>query len=455
MKAHRLAAVLLTAAAALAQWSEPVNVSRIQPGTRAWHPSLTVDSAGTLHASWSLTVTDPFDWIEYACKPAGVDTWTLPVHVSRDTFPLRGSVVVIGPGHVPHIVWQSEAEPGHIYITRKDGDTWTIPERLTSWNRWGSGIKATADRAGRIHVVWHDVTFDYIWYASYDESGWHGPEPVAYDTTPWALFLPDVAADRNGRPHTVFVRRESLAYSYRSDTGWSEPSLVPTLLDRPRWHRVTLDTLDRLHVVSLEYDYQVSHSFWTGDSWSTPVRLDSVEGYDPSVCCDSWNQVHVFFGDEGIGMREKVWWRNRWQQALLVDTHPGWSEPMAERNKLHLLWTKSRGAANYWSVWYSWRPLEPPAVGDRLDGPQLEVTLLCQNPVTPNSAIVVTAVAQGPVVLSVLDATGRVVRRPESIVARPDGMRIRPYGLLPRAGVYFVQIEAKQMAKIVKVVRVN
>lgn len=453
MKVRYLVAVLLASSAAVAQWSEPVNVSKTAPDRCTFSPSLAVDSAGTLHASWCLTLANDFDWIDYSCKPAGIDTWTTPMHASRDSFPFRRCVITIGPGGVPHIIWDSETEAGHIYITHKDGDTWTIPERLTTWNRWESCLRAAADRFGRIHAVWHDLTFDYIWYASYDESGWHGPEAVVYDTTPYALAFPNVAADRSGRPHIIYCWRDSVVYSFRTDTGWTVPVVVPTLHGYSRGAIITLDTSDQPHAVCHEYGYEVSHCYWTGDSWSAPVRLDSVGGYFPSVCCDSWNQVHVFFGDEGVGMRERVWHVERWTESALVDTWPGWGEPAAERTKLHLLWGKANPYGK--DVWYSSRPLGPPAIEEPGTPKSFGLSAQSQNPIVDASKTRLFLDQRVDVSIEVFDSIGRKVLRKELGWLGPGYIVLEPGRLMPTPGVYYLIVRLGASHRVTRVVRID
>jgi hypothetical protein len=441
--------LLLLVSVAEAQWSQPV---RITPGTYdATDPALTVDTAGMLHASWSLQIFNPplFDWVDYICKPAGVDTWMPAVHVSRDSYPLRVSAIAIGPGGVPHIVWISEAEPGYLYITHRQGDTWTIPERLAGWQRWGSQVKAAADRQGTIHVVWGDLTYDYIWYARYDEHGWAGPEAVAFDTTPYAFYAPDVAVDRAGRPHIVYCWGYSIVYSFRTDSGWTEPVPVPTLTGRGDWGRIALDTCDRPHVTCDE-PRQVSYTYWTGDSWAAPVRLDSIEGYGPLICCDSWNRIHIVFGEESIGVRERVFHAGRWVEDALVDTWPCLEGAVvAARTRLHLLWRK----AYMGRVWYSWRPLSPPGVSGEPPVPGLEVVLRCPNPVLPGSELVLAVPGPERVVIRLYDVAGRLVGPVPEARAATRRLSIKPYGLLPKAGVYYCQIEAGKSRLVLKLVR--
>lgn len=331
-----VAAGLLAAAVmspAFAQWSAPMNGTRCEPNTSAWYPSLTVDSVGTAHASWSHTMSDMTDWIEYACKPEGVDTWTRPVRVSRRSFALTGSVVVIGPGGVPHVVWQSEAQAGFLYVSHKDGDTWTMPQRHEGWNGAGSGMRAEADRFHRIHLTWSDIGNYWIMYSLYDSSGWNAPETVLLDTSPYRFSDPDVAPDRMGWPHIACGRSTvegyPAVYTRRDQSGWSSVDTLPFWGGPPYsdYTRIAVDSLGEPCVV-WEYSrpFHAIACSGNGDTWAQPERLDSLSGYMPVVCVDSWNAVHVVFADNPSGLRERVSYRGRWREDFVVDSFAGWAE---------------------------------------------------------------------------------------------------------------------------------
>jgi hypothetical protein len=447
-----LAGLAVAAVPVSGQWSEPVNVSRIGSGRQTWYQGIAVDSFGTVHACWSHIMENDYDWIEYACKPAGVDTWTIPVHVSRDAFPYRGCVIAIGPGHVPHIVWQSDYEPGHIYISHKDDDTWTIPERLTSWNRSGRWIRAAGDSFGRIHIVWNDAGgARVIWYARYEASGWSRPETVVASADTFRISGASVAADRQGHAHlsasVYWPDTFPPVYIRQTLTGWTSPEFLPRASGGlPDMTRIAVDSLDHPHFVWSE-GFRVYCSSRRGDSWTLPVALDtSPPSGDPAIAIDPWGQLHVVFPNAWYGgLVERVGWRGRWCEPVMVASDGTVAEVTADPHRLHALWHRT-------DIWHSTRILEPPGIG-------LKTSLtICasqagQNPVTWMTALAFELTKPARAMVSIFDASGRRLALIDMGRLDIGKHRFRPYPHLPSPGVFVCRVWADGGAMSFRLVR--
>ena len=133
----------------LAQWSPLQNISRCPQDYGAVAMSLAIDSFHTLHACWThRTDENDDDWIEYACRPAGVDTWTIPVRINTHVMYYVGSVVVIGPGHVPYVIWRSGTDSDYTYVSHRSGDTW-ITEHQPGWCGFAQALRVSPLRRFR------------------------------------------------------------------------------------------------------------------------------------------------------------------------------------------------------------------------------------------------------------------------------------------------------------------
>jgi len=468
MKLNRvveIAAVISLAASAsrsFAQWSEPVNVSRLTSGVVAWYPSLAIDSFGTLHASWSHRMSNDADWIEYSCKPAGVDTWTLPVRVSRDSFPYRVSAVAVGAGHKPHVVWQSDVQAGHLYIAHKDGDTWTIPKRLEAWNGNGTWLRAEADRFGRIHVVWNSVDNNHIWYACYQDTSWVVLDSIVNDTNPYALGGPDVVAGRDGFPRVVYRwtryqpnARYYVTYVRQTQAGWTPPETLPKAFwdGDPRGARIALDTADQPQVVWSEVRWPNTwaiHLGWTSDSWNRPFRLDTTKGYAPALCVDPRNQTHVVFADD-FSFFERVREPDGWGPFWLIDTMSGQGEVVADSQRVHLLWRMATPGGP--DVYYSSRRWAT-GIQECDAGQMKDLTAISgPNPVDSRTTIVYELRQAELVRIDILDSVGRLLATPV-LAEMPAGRYLfRPYQHLPGRGVYFCRITYGGSEKAVKLIK--
>ena len=432
-----------------AQWSAPVQVSRTSDGT--CYPSLTVDSEQTLHATWTRGLPNYVDLIEYSCKPVGVDTWTIPVTVTRDSVGLRISIIVMGPGHQPHIFWGSEAVQGHVYVCHRSGDTWTIPKRLEAWNGTCTWPQACADRQGRIHAVWQMTDAHSVWYVRYEDTAWVALERIVSDTVE-TIGTPAVAADGDGFAHVVYAANDTTGagYLHQTGTGWTSPVYLPSYYHSyGEGPRIALDTLEWPEVVWKEGGRYAVYCGWTGDSWGPPERLDSAEGDIPTVCVDSWNQVHVFFGEDRIGMRERVRHQGRWVASLLVDPHPGRGEPVVSRNRLSLLWEMANQPN---PEWYSYRDLAPPGIDASEAQMPVEMPPAAPNPIDQGSAVEFMLSTPASATIDVFDSAGRLVNHLDLGLLEAGKHAFRPYPHLPCPGVYFCHIKTGFAVKVVKVV---
>jgi hypothetical protein len=444
---------------ALTQWSVPQNVSRLTTGVVAWYPSLTIDSLGTLHASWSHRMSNDCDWIEYSCKPVGIDTWTTPVRVSRDSFVYRESVVLIAPGNVPFVAWMSGAEAGHFYFARKSGDTWTIPLRVETWNSAGSGLRGKADNAGRIHAVWHDLTTpSHIWHAMYVDTNWTTPEPVAAETSHINYVVgPDVACDRQGNAHIAYSDgvHDSTGYVVQTSGGWTAPEYLPNpLADLPIRQRIALDTAGCSHVVWTIGHYVPTYCGQFGDSWGQPEPLDSPgSSLQPAVCVDRWNRVHVFYSDNSTGFIERVRQQGSWEQPVFVDTVAGMGEALASGDRLYLLWNKTD--PYYRDVWFASEPLTPPGVEESPGSSPAALRGIEAVATQVGSDLTFSLSRESRVRLDVLDSAGRRIAALDIGLLAKGRHTVNLTRSLSASGVCFCRIIAEGRVSEVKLVKVN
>jgi hypothetical protein len=445
--------LLLCGCVAAGEWSTPVDITRRMVGWASWYPSIAVDSFRTLHAAWSTHLADHYDFQMYSCKPANADTWSIPVRVSRDSCFYRGSVIAIGPGHVPYIVWQSDETAGHLYITHKSGDTWTVPEHLPGWNYMGTGIRGTSDRFDRVHITWTGTSAGQVFYARYDASGWSEPETVV-DHAIHAPTDPDIAADRQGICHIVFCTlADTVGYVHQTPTGWSEPErLYSGIFGGGYTPRVRTDTLDQPQIVWWDY-WHSTYCGRQGDSWTIPRWPDTIRGAPPALCVDKWNRVHEFFGDgtysRYLGMREAVWHQGHCIETDPVDTALGTSEVLAERNRVHMLWSP-----HSWLVLYRYRDMDPPGVEEG-EPVVVESGSTVLNPSTSSTRIQYDLSQPARVEITVVNTVGRCVWRSSIWLAGPGRHYFFPFSTLPDSGIYYCRIRVGKSAKVVKLVRVN
>ena len=451
-------ATTVLCASGLAQWSPLQNISRDTTGN-VKAQSLAIDSFHTLHACWTHQM-DGYedDWIEYSCKPANVDTWTIPVRINPHLMYFLGSVVAIGPSQVPYVIWRSQTDSDFTYVSQRSGDTW-ITVHQPGWCGFAQALRAATDRLGRLHLTWGDYG-RAIWYARLEASGWTRPETAACFQT-HGVGYSDIAADRQGYAHIVYETfHDTAGYVHQTPTGWSAPEGLSSGTDGGgRNPRVCVDTLDEPQVAW--FDYMITtFSGKQGGVWSPPVRLDSPlvkGGFQPSLCVDRWNQVHVFFGDDdenghSFGMRERVKCGWRWTEDREIDTIAGWAEVVADGTRLHLL--HRRQVFDNAHVWYSYRDMDPPAV-EEINVAHASAGPRVSDLATPLTEIPYILNQPGKIQITILDCAGRRTWTSDTQVKGPGCYTFLPYSHLPGSGVFYCRITAGSSGRIVKLVRID
>ena len=137
---------------------------------------------------------------------------------------------------------------------------------------------------------------------------------------PGELGWSDLAVDRDDHLHAVWMDwwTYGIGYSRNDGTGWSEPVRLPDPAPQGQScdPRIACDALGRPHVVWEERwgGYWVYYSTLVGDTWTQPVRVDTLPGLRPVLCCDETSRLHV------VWRRSGLWHRAR--------AGSGWTEPV-------------------------------------------------------------------------------------------------------------------------------
>ena len=133
---------------------EPVNVSN--DSGRSEHPSIAVDSRGTVHLVWDDN-TPGNEEIFYAYKPAG-GNWSSPVNISNNAGASRSPCIAIDKNDKIHIAWQDDSPDGQwrIFYSYKSPDSsWSIPETITAMHQSLRPVLSVDSGLG-IHLFWFE-----------------------------------------------------------------------------------------------------------------------------------------------------------------------------------------------------------------------------------------------------------------------------------------------------------
>ncbi|RKZ18932.1 hypothetical protein DRQ18_08055 [bacterium] len=326
-------------------WSPPVNISNTE--SLSTYPSMCIDRRGWLHVVWEER--EGRHEVYYTFFTG--DTWGIPVNISNDSnYSVRPDVAVDTLNRV-HVVW-CDWPPGRILWCYMEGGIWSSPvcisESIQADNEGPELVVNPLDNT--VHCVWHGIsgTESVIWYSFWDGESWSIPENISsldgYGA--WA----DIAVDSLGSLHVVWMDygTEDIFYSCRDGTTWSSPVNISNLSGQSCDPRIAIDRDNNPHVVWEERGGgKIHYTMLTDSGWMEPVclSLDST-GFLPVIACDSFSYPHVVWGSYTYGMRYIFYNGREWgsfdtlgygsQPAMAMDSH----------GVLHLIWQA------YGDIWY-------------------------------------------------------------------------------------------------------
>ena len=247
---------------------------------------------------------------------------------------------------------------------------WAEPVNISN----NAGGSTSPDMAigpdGKIHVVWEDYTrLGSLWwkdilYACYDGIEWSEPEQVSAMDTTYSLD-PFVAVDSLGRPHVVWNHRAIFPdadayYSYKTDTGWTEPlNLAPhgsTQYDPD----ICIDSRGFIHVVWSDFisgNGDIYYQYYDGVAWSDYVNISNstIDSGTPHIVVDSEDNLHVVWweGDIFYSRYDGIEWSpvvnisqntlNSINQSIALDSN----------DNPHVVWRQSLGGY-YTEIYYTY-----------------------------------------------------------------------------------------------------
>ena len=255
---------------------------------------------------------------------------------------------------------------------------WAEPVNISNTFYGSSQPDMAIGPDGKIHVVWEDYTrlgsLDWkdILYAYYDGYEWSEPEQVsAMDTT--FSYDPSIEVDSLGRPHVVWNHRAIFPdadayYSYRTDTGWTEPLNLATHGSTQYAPDICIDSRGFIHVVWSDYwpgNGDIYHKYYDGCVWSdyTNISSDPIDSGEPHIVVDSEDNLHVVWRQlSSSSMNNEIFYSKSdgiyWSEKINISqsTYQSSTQPciaLDSNDNPHVVWKQSFGGQVY-EIYYSY-----------------------------------------------------------------------------------------------------
>ena len=332
-------ALVLTAfpaAALVASWSTPVNLS--SSGEDARDPQVVVDSTGLAIAVWGRA-NGSYQIIQSSTRSSG-GNWSAAVDVSNPFtsswhYAFHPQITVDSSG-LATAIWVSYDDTDSVSIIQSSrlprGGSWSIPENLSAADGFASDPKLTVNSTGLVTAIWitSDDSDNIIIQSSTSQSGGDWSEPVDTVLTGDRVEGPQVVADSSGLVTAIwtslnFVGDTKVVQSSKLPVNgvWSIPVNLSGVGVEARYPQVAVDSTGLITAIwSGDGIIQSRTSQGVGD-WSTSTA-DLIEigqvAYSPQVVADS------------SGLVTAIWQRDNGTHYIIQSsTRPSggaWSEPV-------------------------------------------------------------------------------------------------------------------------------
>ncbi|MEA3339478.1 MAG: hypothetical protein U9R15_05875, partial [Chloroflexota bacterium] len=267
----------------------PENIS-LSPENRAWQPDILIDTAERAIVVWSEERSGSRN-IYFTEDVAG--NWTMSQVISATASPSQYPDV-LAVGDEVFVAWVDGTFSTTIYEARKTASTPWEASQIPSPGS-GGAIVRLAGGAGRLHALFNDFSDAKIYHTSraLTAGSWPEATPI-YTSTAWGAWFPALATSTDGQTlHAAWQDQKSndqIVITYMSGVvngasiDWSPAITLSTEIAQSRLPDIEVDSEGDVHVVWGEpgsEDKNEQYVRYTryndaADSWSTPVRIDSV-----------------------------------------------------------------------------------------------------------------------------------------------------------------------------------
>jgi hypothetical protein len=446
-------------------------------------PRMIVDHSGTIHAVWSLMITQQYRKIMYAKSENQGDTWSVPIAIANDSSQwFDGTDIACDLQNRLYVSYEGDdmaPSTTSIYMTIFDGSQWSTPS-IISVNMYGSNNSiVVSDNAGRVYCFWHN------WYNNevkliykYLEDGLWSQSIIPYTQNGEFFWIKKIVADSANNLHCVgthhyndesrYDDRVIYCYYLRSSNQWAPIENISDTINYS-WHGsdICLDNQQVPHFVWGQFlnpypnpvtNNATLYRFPNESGW---LPVDSVEvdhnshnhqlvidkTNQSNICVNQWTNVPNQPSNSYLVNYRNI--NNIWIGEEIDSITPGaFYEPqlisLGDEN-IGVIYYKG-GVSNdtvldihfsKYNIFTNIKPNELSAIN----------MLITPNPFTTQTEISYTVNTQCQVLLDIFDINGKLITRLTDQTQSPGQYCILWQGVGANAkevskGLYFVRLQA-------------
>ncbi len=314
-------------------WSEIVSVGNLDTVHNT--PDIAVGPDNSAHVVFMRRWGGPYTYFDvgYRRRDGATGEWDPETRLTyQDSLGYSGRPLVIVAGDTVFAFWLREREvPPEIVYCYNNGSGWTIPQNITGAEAVPTGyydVHATED--GWAHIVWQDARTDtqQLWQRFHNGDSWSIPARITFHG--YETIQPDVDSDSSGDIHLVYTGGgPELRIHYRiwdrDSTSWGAVTHFYSWAGAPRPMVGVNKTTGERHLThvgnqgiwALAYRrYDPGSGQWTD---STMLTWYDVATGPAKPVLDQAGYVHLLFWDQRFGSQEEVFYKTNHVQVGLVE----------------------------------------------------------------------------------------------------------------------------------------
>ncbi len=289
-------------------WSKPNDVVHWTEGI-IWLPQVVVDSNGWFHVAWTDNVNGTI-WYSRAPVNQAVSAhaWSTPMELTGGG--ASSISIEIGAEDNIHLMYCEIGEYEGVYhLSSKDGITWSFHSLvfdIPDFDFSDCLIRMAIDGRDRLHVA---LTMErqpsiVAYYARSEAGGQHWTTPHEIDrknSLYWDDYGPtraNIEAIGSDQIHIIWdgspAGQRWHVWSSNGGKSWYPPELIDEV------HRgltginaLGVDSMGRLHLVSMGLDGRAYHATWRDGSWSAFKLISDRGGQHPTLAIRSGKTLHA------------------------------------------------------------------------------------------------------------------------------------------------------------------
>jgi hypothetical protein len=357
----------------------------------------------------------------YASVRSG-GTWSSPYNVGSAYYWETDPVLGLDRNDRPVAVWSlfTDAYYYNLYYSVWNGSSWSAAQQIS--DDCSSDLKASLcrDSSGTLWCFWYSrrsLDAD-IFCATFNGTSWSGATNLTQDTFP--EYHPAAAATSRASVWVAYTKYRDGASEiwarHWNGSIWSETG--PVSGTQTRAYRPTITKVSGNPMVCWQsFDVgngDICYSVFDGSNWSQPYPVDADAGLDvyPSLATDAWDSQYLVWMSARNGnwdvycSRYMSGWFTPW--ALETGTGPDINPCVVANSTGDVFAAWQNLTAGNWEI--NAKVWQTTGVAEGRVG-QTPVLSLSPNPVRSSADLRLDIGARGrPAVLSVFDASGRLVR---------------------------------------------